>query len=211
MTLVPRLLLAGLLFMAAAAPTRRPATLLDSFLPASHYRNTQSTRAGAPPWAVFAAVRSVTPAEVHGLKPFAMAFRAPSFRLTPTDEALLRRPMIDAMLGQNFVLLGERPGEEIVVGAIGRFWAERYVPLRDAAAFRAFRDPRFARVAMNVRVRSDGKGGAVMTTEARVLCPDPSARSQFDRFWRLWSPGGRLVRGQWLAAVKRRAEQSSSR
>lgn len=207
---VPAAIVCLLLATPAAAATGS-GTLLDAFLPASHFRDAQTARVQAPPRVVIAAVRAVTPGEVRGLVPFAMALRAPRFRLTPQEQALLDRPMLEAIQQENFVLLGERAGEEIVVGAIGQFWADRYVRLRNAGAFRAFRDPRFARVAMNVRVRGDGAGGSLVSTETRVLCPDPEARKQFDRYWRLWSPGGSVVRGQWLTAVRRRAEGTQRR
>ncbi len=78
--------------------------------------------------------------------------------------------------------------------------------LRGPGDFRAFRDPRYARIAMNVWVRGDGKGGSLVSTETRVLCPDPQARKKFEGCWRLWTPGGSVVRTQWLNAVRRRAE-----
>lgn len=199
-------LLACLLLAFPAAAVTRPASLLDAFLPVSHFRDAQSVAIHAPSWAVFAAIRAVTPSEVQGFVPFAIALHAPRFQLSPRERALMRRPMIEAMREENFVLLGERAGREIVVGAIGQFWADRYVPLRNASAFSTFRDPRFARVAMNVLVRDDGNGGSIVSTETRVLCPDPQARRKFGDYWRLWTPGGSMVRTQWLNAVRRRAE-----
>lgn len=201
---LPLAILCLMLETPAAAATRS-GTLLDAFLPASHYRDTQTARIHAPPWAAFAAVRAVTPDEVRGLVPLAIALHAPRFQLSPREQVMLRRPMLEALQQEDFVLLGERAGEEIVLGAIGQFWADRYVPLRSAGAFRTFRDPRFARVALNVRVRGDGAGGSLVTTEIRAMCPDPEARKEFDRYWRLWAPGGSAVRAQWLAAVRRRA------
>ena len=199
-------LLACLLLAIPAAAATRPASLLDAFLPASHFRDAQSVRMHAPPWAVFGAIRAVTASEVQGFVPFAIALHAPRFQLSPRERALMRRPMLEAMREESFVLLGERAGQEIVVGAIGQFWADRYVPLRDASAFSTFRDPRFARVAMNVLVRDDGNGGSLVSTETRVLCPDSQARRKCGDYWRLWAPGGSVVRTQWLNAVRRRAE-----
>jgi len=185
--------------------------LIDVFLPSSHFRDAQSTRVQAPPAAVFAAVRAVTPAELEGLVPFAISLRAPRFEITPREKALMRLPMIEAMRAENFVVLGERKGEEIVMGAIGQFWADRSIALRDANAFRSFRDPRYARIAVNVRVTADGKGGSVVTTETRALCPDLASRKKLGRYWQLWTPGGWVVRNQWFGAVKRRAESSKKR
>ena len=73
-------------------------------------------------------------------------------------------------------------------------------------------DPRYARVAMNVRVRPDASGGTLLAMETRVLCPDPAARKQlFDRYWRLWSPGVAVVPRPWLSVVRRRAESAGRR
>jgi len=196
---------------ALVAPTAAAATLLDSFLPTSHYWKSQTIRIEAPPATVIAAVRVVTPAEVPGLRMLAIASGGLRWGLTPQENALFRRPMIEALQRQSFVILGERAGQEIVMGAIGRIWAQSYVPLRGPASFRSFRDPRFARLAMNVRVRRDSDGGTLLTTETRVLCPDPAARKQMDRYWRLWSPGGGVVQRNWLSTVRRRAEGAAHR
>lgn len=203
--------IACLLLASPALAAPRPATLLDEFMPSCHFRNAESVRIHAPPWAVFAAVRAVTASEVQGFMPFAIALHAPRFQLTPRENALMRRPMIEAMRDEGYVLLGETVGQEIVVGAIGQFWADRYVALRSARDFSAFRDPRFARIAVNVRIRDDGHGGSLVTTETRALCPDAQARRKFDGCWRLWTPGGSLVRTQWLEAVRRRAEGARRR
>ena len=200
------ILLACLLLALPTVAATRPAPLLDAILPASHFRDAQTVRMHAPPWAVFGAIRAVTASEVKGFVPFAIALHAPRFQLSPRERALMRRPILESMREENFVLLGERAGQEIVVGAIGQFWADRYVPLRNASAFSTFRDPRFARVAMNVLVRDDGNGGSLVSIETRALCPDPQARQKFGDYWRFWTPGGSVVRTQWLNAVRRRAE-----
>ncbi len=108
----------------ATTATRSP-TLLDTFLPASHFRNADWVRIPAPPSAVFSAIRAVTANEVQGFVPFAIALHAPRFQLTARERALMGRPMLEAMREEGYVLLGERAGEELVVGAIGQFWADR--------------------------------------------------------------------------------------
>src|SRR5439155_27067059 len=114
---------------------------------------------------------------------------------------------LELMTRQDFVILAEQPGTEIVVGTIGQFWAGRSVMFRGPAGFRAFRDPRFAKVAMNFRVIDEGNGWCKVTTETRVACPDPRARRKFDEYWRVIYPGSSIIRAQWLQAVKRRAER----
>ena len=197
--------------IAAVAAPVAAATLLDSFLPTSNYTNAKSIRIQAPPRAVRAAIRTVTPGDVPGLPAFVAVTGGPRLSLTPQEREFLRLPMIEALRQQNLVVLGERAGDELVMGGIGRIWDDGYLSLRDAAAFRAFQDPRYARVAMNVRVRPDASGGTLLAMETRVLCPDPAARKQLDRYWRLWSPGVTVVRDQWLSVVRHRAESAGRR
>ena len=41
------------------------------------------------------------------------------------DELLQQRFTLDGMLSEGFALLEERPGEELVLGTVGRFWRAR--------------------------------------------------------------------------------------
>ena len=119
----------------------------------------------------------------------------------------MRRPILELMTRGSFIILAEQPHTEIVVGTIGQFWAGRAVDFKNAAGFRAFRDPRYAKVAMNFRVRDEGNGWCKVTTETRVACPDPSTRRKFDQYWRVIYPGSSIIRSQWLQAIRRRAEK----
>lgn len=64
------------------------------------------------------------------------------------------------------VVLAERPGEAIVVGSIGRFWAKDYGH-RDVEPddFASFDEPGYARLAMAFRVVSVEDGGALLRYE----------------------------------------------
>src|SRR5207244_9151276 len=41
------------------------------------------------------------------------------------DELFRKRFTLDGMLSEGFTLLEERPGEELVLGTVGRFWRAR--------------------------------------------------------------------------------------
>ena len=194
----------GFALPGAEARTANTRQLIDAFVPTDHFHETHWERIRATPREIFTAIHAVRPNEVRGFVPILWA-HSPGMR-RPSD-ALMRRPILEVMRGQHFVVLAEQPGREIVVGTIGQYWANRTVPLRTANQFRNFKDPRYAKVAMNVRVRDEGNGWCKVTTETRVLCTDLHARRKFDAYWRVIYPGSALLRGQWLAAVKRRAER----
>ena len=194
----------GFALPGAEARTANTRLLIDAFVPTDHFHETHWERIRATPREIFAAIHAVRPNEVHGFVPILWA-RSPGMRRP--SAALMRRPILELMKGQHFVVLAEQPGREIVVGTIGQYWANRTVPLRTATQFRTFKDPRYAKVAMNVRVRDEGNGWCKVITETRVLCIDMHARKKFDAYWRVIYPGSALLRGQWLAAIKRRAER----
>lgn len=196
----------GFALPGAEARTANSRQLIDAFVPTDHFRDSHWERIRATPREIFAAIHAVRPNEVRGFVPFLWA-QSPGARRP--SEASMRRPIMELMKGQNFVVLAERPGQEIVVGTIGQYWANRRVPIRTPAQFTTFKNPRYAKVAMNVRVRDEGNGWCKVTTETRVICMDPHARRKFDAYWRVVYPGSAILRGQWLAAIKRRAERPS--
>ena len=111
------------------------------------------------------------------------------------------------MLKVGFVRLGERPGEEIALGAIGRFWSptgNRPVPTGD---FAGFSKPGYAKAAMNFTVAAEG-GGSRITTETRIVGTDAAATRKFRRYWLLIRLGSGAIRRSWLKAIRRRLEHS---
>jgi hypothetical protein len=111
------------------------------------------------------------------------------------------------MLKVGFVRLGERPGEELVVGAIGRFWSptgNRPLPTPD---FAGFSEPGYAKAAMNFTVTRDGDGSRI-TTETRVAGTDAAASRKFRRYWLLIRLGSGAIRRSWLKAIRRRLERA---
>ena len=102
-------------------------------------------------------------------------------------------------------MLTERP-DELVLGAIGRFWkAEGEILRVGSDEFVTFAEPGFAKAVMNFHVRAV-PGGTVMTTETRVRATDDEARRKFRRYWRVVMPGSALIRRAWLRAIRKRAE-----
>ncbi len=116
------------------------------------------------------------------------------------------------MLASGFVRLGEEPGRELVIGAVGQFWKAdggRAVRVKTAHDFLAFDDPAFARAAMNFTVAPGHVLGTVrLRTETRIVISEPLARRRFALYWRAIFPGSALIRRMWLRAIRMRAERS---
>jgi hypothetical protein len=111
------------------------------------------------------------------------------------------------MLLEGFFHLAERPGEEIVVGAIGRFWSLFGNRPQVVDDFLAFDEPGYAKATLNFHVLPEGNGSRI-TTETRVIGTDAEATRKFRRYWFLIRLGSGAIRRSWLNAIRRRLEQT---
>jgi hypothetical protein len=168
----------------------------------------------APPEIVFAAVKEVTVREVRLLLPLMAVRGVPRLltrrrRFRPSPSARV----FDTFLEVGFVLLGERPGTEIAVGAIGRFWrlaGNEPLPVGTRESFVAFAEPGYAKAALGFVVRPEG-GGSRVVTETRVAGTSPDATRAFRRYWLAIRLGSGAIRRSWLAAIRRRAVTAGRR
>ena len=74
----------------------------------------------------------------------------------------LREPLtLGRVLERGFVLLGERPERELVLGAVGRFWTPAGAQLTlDAGGFRAFATPGYSQAVWDFRLTPEAGGGS---------------------------------------------------
>jgi hypothetical protein len=177
--------------------------LLDDVMPAYDVYEHHELWVPAPPEEAYAALKAVSAREVRLFDPL-MRLRTfgRSGRVFDPET-----PLLEQMLRIGFLKLGERPSEEIVVGAIGRFWSPTGNRPRATADFAGFAEPGFAKAAMNFAVRSDGDGSRI-TTETRVLGTDPSASRKFRAYWVVIRPASGAIRRSWLRAIRRRLERT---
>jgi hypothetical protein len=181
---------------------------LDGLLPDFDAEETHTRRVGASPSAALAAVRAATPGEMP-LVPFLYALRS--------LPALLRRgrglprvratPMWEQMLGSGFVSLVEEE-DEIVLGYAGQPWklsGGLQAGVSSAEEWERFSRPGYVKAVMGFRAEP-ADGGALLTTETRVLATDEAARRRFGRYWRVIRLGSAAIRRSWLRAAGRRAE-----
>ena len=151
------------------------------------------------PDAAYQAVNAVSAREVRLFGPLMWLRRfGRSSRAFDPDA-----PLLGEMLKNGFMRVGERPGEELVVGAIGRFWSPLGNKPRRVDDFAGFAEPGYAKAALNFSVRPEGDGSRI-TTETRIAGTDAAAARKFRRYWLLIRPGSGAIRRSWLKAIRRR-------
>lgn len=109
--------------------------------------------------------------------------------------------------GAGWTLLADQPGNELVVGSVGRLWERDYGGRAvTAERFAEFAEPGYAKVALGFSVRPGPTGETILRYEARTLSTDDTARRKFRRYWRLIRPGVSLVMRAALRRIKLTAE-----
>jgi hypothetical protein len=183
------------------------ASLLEQFMPRFDTRSQHAIEVPAPAQAVFTAVEAVSVKEVRFLRALefirALPGLAASGRLdVPTGDA----PLVLSFT-RGAALLGARPPEEVLAGAIGCFWrlaGNQPVVFGSPEEFLAFTEPGFAKAVVGFRL-DPGGAEILLTTETRFVATDEATRRLMSRYWRIIQPGSNLIRTEWLRAIRRRA------
>ena len=182
-------------------PERAVATLLPRYDRHEVHRHTYP----APPAAVRAALESIRGDELPLTRALFAVRMAPAVltgRRPPPDD----RPLLERLGANGFARLVDTP-REVVFATIGKFWQPdggRRVAASDAATFRDFAEPGFAKAVMSFELRELPDGGTELVTETRVRATSASARRAFAAYWLVAGLGSRLIRREILAAVGRR-------
>ena len=88
------------------------------------------------------------------------------------------------MSGGGWVLLGERPPEEIALGLVGKFWRPviEYAEV-DASAFKDFAEPGFGKTVYVLGTSPQEDQGTLLWAMMRTATTDEHARLWFRRYW----------------------------
>ena len=185
--------------------TKTATTLLDEILPDFDHRSRHDRHVLASPEAVAGAV------ERYRLDRDTSPLVRALFRLRGlgVPSGSLR----DALTSSGFGVLAERPGEEVVVGTIGKFWALREKDYMEAPRgledFHTFTPPGWAKGVMTIRVEPRTDGTSTLVTETRVLCPDHESRRRFAPYWAVIKVFSGLIRHDLLRGIARLAEEEN--
>jgi hypothetical protein len=116
---------------------------------------------------------------------------------TTTLEASRRTFRLRDMVVLGWILLGETPGVEMVLGQVSRPWkavaASTHAPTTPEQ-FTCFDEPGFAKIATSLRIDPYGNDSSILTMETRVAITDDKSRRRFRRYWLLIGPFSSLIR-----------------
>jgi hypothetical protein len=83
-----------------------------------------------------------------------------------------------------WVLLGERRGDEIALGLVGKFWRPVITFAKvDAAGFRDFAEPGYAKTIYSLSVKALDEHRTLLSGVMRTATTDEQARRWFRRYW----------------------------
>jgi hypothetical protein len=108
------------------------------------------------------------------------------------------------MSGGGWVLLGERPPDEIALGLVGKFWrpAIEFAEVK-ADAFEEFAEPGFAKTVYALGTRRLDDERTLLWAIMRTATTDEHARAWFRRYWTFGVGSGAHVLARGLIDVAR--------
>jgi hypothetical protein len=186
-----------------------PGSLLDEILPRYDFHEVHDTLVPVQPERAYAAVKGVSAREIRLLGPLMSVRRLPA-TLTRRRAVGFEGPgtVLEAAFRAGFVLLDERPGEELVAGAVGRFWSltgnQPLRAVRTREDFVAFAQPGYAKVAINFLVTAVEQGSRIETA-TRIAGTDSRATAKFGIYWAVIRLPSGAIRRSWLRAIGQRA------
>ena len=180
--------------------------LLDQFMPEYEVAERHHVRVAAP------AAMTLSAAAETDLQQSTIVraiFRARELVLGAEPDAETRpKGLLAQTTSLGWRVLAEKPGREVVVGAVTQPWLPNVV-FRGLAPeeFQAFQEPGYAKIVWTLRADPVGESQSIFRTETRVTTTDPTARTRFRWYWARFSPGIILIRRVMLGLLKTDAER----
>ena len=126
----------------------------------------------------------------------------------PQSMRLRDLPSIPMSEG-GWILLGERPGAEIALGLVGKFWRPviEFAPITSAEEFGGFDQPGFAKTVYDLSARELAPNRTLLSGVMRTATTDQHARRWFRRYWTFGvGSGAHILVGALLDSARRAAE-----
>jgi len=127
----------------------------------------------------------------------------------PPESMRLRDMPSIPMNEGGWILLDERPGEEIALGLVGKFWRPviEWAGVRNADEFRQFKEPGFARTVYALSARELDSNRTLLSGLMRTATTDEHARRWFRRYWTFGvGSGAHVLVGALLDSARQTAE-----
>jgi hypothetical protein len=132
----------------------------------------------------------------------------------PPESMRLRDLPSIPMYEGGWILLGERPGEEIALGLVGKFWRPviEFARIASADEFREFDEPGFAKTVYDLSLRELDPNRMLLSGLMRTATTDEHARRWFRRYWTFGvGAGAHILVGALLDSAGRAAEGNRDR
>jgi hypothetical protein len=130
----------------------------------------------------------------------------------PPESMRLRDLPSIPMYEGGWILLAERPGEEIALGLVGKLWRPviEFARIGTADEFRAFDQPGFAKTIYDLSVRELEPSKTLLSGVMRTATTDEHARRWFRRYWTFGvGSGAHILVAAVLESARRAAEGDS--
>ena len=134
----------------------------------------------------------------------------PSTALAPEVSSSTFR--LKDLVGLGWILLGENPGVEMVLGQVSRPWRAVADPTDAPTApdeFTRFNVPGYAKIATSLRIDPYGNDSSIVTIETRVALTDEESRRRFRRYWVVIGPFSSFIRRMALRLVKTELDRAA--
>jgi hypothetical protein len=110
----------------------------------------------------------------------------------------------------DFIILGETPNEEILLGLAGKFWAlsgdlQKLKP----EEFRVFAKEGYAKAVWNFTLSETDEKEVCLKTETRIQCLGEKSQESFRFYWWFVKPFSGWIRQEMLRLVKEKAEAAA--
>jgi len=182
--------------------------LIDEFLPVYDMVERHQIDINAPVERVYTAVRTFDLSDSRVIR-WLFLLRGLPAQLFSHDKPNERPSLtLDGLLKAGFVLLGERPQQELSLGTVGHFWKlVGNSPQRlDVEGFRNFETQGYAKAVWSFSLSRPADDITRLATETRVYCLGSASRRRFRLYWLIVGPFSGLIRRILLRGIKRKAE-----
>jgi hypothetical protein len=189
------------------APIHRVAenrTRLDDIMPEYQFSERHTVRTLARPEQLMEATRAATWGDLKSLNTL-MKVRGAVLREPFRDTGYFspNRRVLDAFTASGYVT-DSSEHEFVMFGAVN-MREKRGAGVHSAQEFVDYREQGAIKTAFDFNAEDAGGGWCTLTTETRMMVYDDSTRGPAI-YWRLIVPGSGLLRREWLAGIRRRAE-----
>ncbi|HYL56081.1 MAG TPA: hypothetical protein VEU73_10960 [Gemmatimonadales bacterium] len=181
--------------------------LIERFIPQADVTECHETLVRAPADVVFAVAQTLDFQSIPVVRAL-IWLRTKLLRATPPPTQVRPTGLVAETTALGWGVLAERPGRELVMGAVTQPWKGNVVftPVVPKG-FLAFSEPDLVKIVWTLEAEPLGPALTRFRTETRVLATDEEARRKFQSYWRWAKFGIVLIRRLMLPSLRREAER----